>query len=287
MDSISLLDFLALEQTRSFSKAAQLRNVTQPAFSRRIQALEEDMEVGLIDRRQTPIALTAAGERFLVYARTLRETMERAYEDVAAQATSLDNPVHIVMPHSLSVTLFASWYQELRRNIKNLSLRVSHQRSSRCISDLHTGLADLAIILNCEAIPTCYDLSLLKVHKLADDRLRLVRAAHSKESTQQLIAHKEGTYMRSCENELVAKAKLDKLPIFFECPSSQLLKSMALSGFGIACLQESLIEDELRDGYLVPATKPDKSLPCQLLLARRNGPIHTKAEAIWKNVARN
>ena len=57
-----LEDFVSLAETRSFSRAAQLRHITQPAFSRRIQALEAWAGVDLVDRSAYPTRLTPAGQ---------------------------------------------------------------------------------------------------------------------------------------------------------------------------------------------------------------------------------
>ena len=76
MDQKLLEDFLSLYRHKSFSHAAQERNVTQPAFSRRIRALEEWLGVVLFDRTALPIRLTAQGEQFLPVA---RDIVERTY----------------------------------------------------------------------------------------------------------------------------------------------------------------------------------------------------------------
>ena len=55
-----LEDFVSLAETHSFSRSAQLRHVTQPAFSRRIQALEAWAGVDLVDRPSYPTRLTMA-----------------------------------------------------------------------------------------------------------------------------------------------------------------------------------------------------------------------------------
>ena len=52
METKWLEDFVSLAETRSFSRSAQVRHVTQPAFSRRIQALEAWTGIDLIDRTQ-------------------------------------------------------------------------------------------------------------------------------------------------------------------------------------------------------------------------------------------
>ena len=69
LDLIWLEDFLALADTRSFSRAAEARGVTQSAFSRRIRALEDWLGAGLVSRDSHPVALTDEGRQF-------RETAE-------------------------------------------------------------------------------------------------------------------------------------------------------------------------------------------------------------------
>lgn len=53
-------DFLSLAKSKNFSRAAEERNVTQPAFSRRIQQLETWIGVPLVDRSTYPTKLTQA-----------------------------------------------------------------------------------------------------------------------------------------------------------------------------------------------------------------------------------
>ena len=64
-----LEDFLSLAETRSFSRSAEQRRVTQPAFSRRIRSLEIWLGTVLLDRSTYPITLTPEGRHF-------RETAE-------------------------------------------------------------------------------------------------------------------------------------------------------------------------------------------------------------------
>lgn len=62
-----LEDFLALHTTRNFHTAAKQRNVSQPAFSRRIQSLETWVKEPLFDRNARPASLTKAGEKTLSF----------------------------------------------------------------------------------------------------------------------------------------------------------------------------------------------------------------------------
>ena len=56
-------DFLSLAETRSFSRSAEIRAVTQSAFSRRIRSLEVWLGTALLDRSTYPITLTADGRQ--------------------------------------------------------------------------------------------------------------------------------------------------------------------------------------------------------------------------------
>ena len=69
MDTKWLEDFVSLAETRSFSRSAQLRHVTQSAFSRRIQSLEAWAGADLINRSSYPTTLTPAGQ--VLYAKAL------------------------------------------------------------------------------------------------------------------------------------------------------------------------------------------------------------------------
>jgi len=73
-----LEDFVSLAETRSFSRSAQLRHVTQPAFSRRIQALEAWVGVDLVDRSAYPTRLTPAGQAFHAQALEVLDSLQAA-----------------------------------------------------------------------------------------------------------------------------------------------------------------------------------------------------------------
>ena len=71
-----LYDFLTLEKCRNFSQAAVSRNVSQPAFSRRIRALEQAIGVELFNRQVTPLQLSEQGKIFHSQIRHLLQQLE-------------------------------------------------------------------------------------------------------------------------------------------------------------------------------------------------------------------
>jgi len=84
METKWLEDFVSLAETRSFSRSAQLRHVTQPAFSRRIQSLEAWAGVELVDRSSYPTHLTPAGAALYAQALDLLQALHDARDQCRA-----------------------------------------------------------------------------------------------------------------------------------------------------------------------------------------------------------
>ncbi len=87
--------FLALAQTRNFTRAAEKMYVTQPAFSRKIAELEEETGCQLIVRKTRPIELTPAGEIFLKWATVLAGDLEQMEEAMARARQGITGQVRI------------------------------------------------------------------------------------------------------------------------------------------------------------------------------------------------
>src|SRR3546814_4780311 len=83
-----LEDFLALAASGNFSRAAQERHMTQPAFSRRIRALEDWLGVALFDRATHPVALTETGEWFRTTAQEILGRVARVPDEARAVAAA-------------------------------------------------------------------------------------------------------------------------------------------------------------------------------------------------------
>ena len=112
MDTKWLEDFVSLAQTRSFSRSAQLRHVTQPAFSRRIQALEGWAGVDLVDRSIYPTRLTPAGETFLAQAHEMLGNLQATRNLMRTHQTSGSDMLDFALPHTLAFAFFPQWLLE-------------------------------------------------------------------------------------------------------------------------------------------------------------------------------
>lgn len=284
MDLQHIGDFIALAEHRSFSRAAAARHVTQPAFSRRIKALEDNLCVTLVNRETQPLTLTAAGERFLRHAQTLSSMTGSIEADMQSMATQLPKALHIEMSNSLSSVFFPAWYREMQRKVKGLSFRLSHQRSTISIDDLRSGRADFVIHASASGFTRDYDYSGTRRQLIGRDRLVMVKAANRKDDNTSLITHRVGSYLNACIAQVLGP-RLKKMEVVFESPNSEFSRGMALAGFGMALLPENLVADDLRDGYLIAALPRLTPIPTDIELLRADRPLSAMGEALWKHSA--
>ena len=82
MQTAWLEDFVALAATRSFSRAAEQRHLTQPAFGRRIRSLEQWAGTALVQTSRAPVVLTAAGDRLVQYAVDAIQALAQTRDDL-------------------------------------------------------------------------------------------------------------------------------------------------------------------------------------------------------------
>lgn len=100
-------DLIALAQTGSFVRAAELRHVTHPAFGRRIRALETWAGAPLVERGRTPVVLTAQGEALLQAAGQVVEQVDRVREQLRSAGRQEERILRIGTGRSLARTLVA------------------------------------------------------------------------------------------------------------------------------------------------------------------------------------
>ena len=154
-----LEDFLTLSVTRNFSRAAELRNVTQPAFSRRIRNLEYWVGAVLIDRSIFPTSLTPAGEAFRKTAQETLETLRNGREEAQGLMPKSGEVVTIAASHTIAVSFFAEWHAGLQANSGTIKARVVADNVAGCIEALITGHCGLMLAYSSAALPTLAQMS--------------------------------------------------------------------------------------------------------------------------------
>lgn len=289
-----LEDFLALAELRNFSRAAQFRNVTQPAFSRRIRSLEHSLGVELIDRATTPLALTPEGRLFHTTARNLLRQMEDGLHQLKGQNGVGPQPLDFAAAHSLSVTLLPELIQTMSNEGHVLRSRVESIDVDLAVEALQEGRCDFLLAFDIEALmqPPFLSLSLGNTELrpvCAPDADGLPRFKPDQAEPVPILGYSPAAFMGRQVNGLLRA--IDDLPRFqpvMESSLTNLLKVMALNGRGIAWLPGYAIVDELASGQLVDFVNPEKHQEywgsVEIKLYRNDVRLHAGAERFWSSL---
>jgi DNA-binding transcriptional LysR family regulator len=296
-----LEDFVSLAETRSFSRSAQLRHVTQPAFSRRIQALEAWAGLDLVDRSSYPTRLTPAGETLRDQAVEVLSALQTAHNLMRGHQSAGQDTVEFALPHTLAFTFFPHWLTGLRVHFGVLRSRLIALNVHDAVLRLTEGGCDLLIAYHHPSQPLPlnpgrYEALVLGHETLApyaragdDGRPRFTLPAAPGQRVP-FLSFGAGAYMARLVDLLVQQAGArGQLDTVYETDMAEGLKSMALEGHGVAFLPASLVRKDLRARRLLPAaTGPGFELTMEMrivrerpALARRTKPA---AQALWERL---
>lgn len=294
MNFVWFEDFKVLATSGNFSRAADERNVTQPAFSRRIRALETWLGVDLFDRTSQPAKLTVAGEWFGEVAEKLLERVASLPEEAKAVAQMHSATLRLAATHALSFTFLPRWLRTLEAHATLGPVQLMSDVLPKCEALLHQGKVQFVlshahptthgslqsdaytsmVVGNDQLLPVCApDASGKPLHWLETGANQVVPIL------QYSVESGIGQIKRAVLGPKLAALKVQ---VVFTAHLASVLRTMALDGRGIAWLPRTLIEEDLEAHRLVKATQDDSfDVQLQICLYRARQPAGAAGEALW------
>ncbi|HSW17824.1 MAG TPA: LysR substrate-binding domain-containing protein [Ramlibacter sp.] len=273
METKWLEDFVSLAETRSFSRSAQLRHVTQPAFSRRIQALEAWAGADLVDRSSYPTRLTPAGETLYAQSLEMLQALQSTRAMLRGHSAAAQDVVEFAVPHTLAFTFFPAWVSSLRDKFGPLKSRLIALNVHDAVMRLVEGGCDVLIAYHHASQPLQLDPDRYDMVTLGKETV----APYCRPDAQgqpmyplpgrvgqplPYLGYAPGAYLGRVADLMLKQAgmviHLDRV---YETDMAEGLKVMALEGHGVAFLPHSAVKKELRTRKLVLATGPQAALP--------------------------
>ncbi|MFC6144850.1 LysR substrate-binding domain-containing protein [Paraburkholderia silvatlantica] len=295
MEAKWLEDFLSLSDTKSFSRSARSRHLTQSAFSRRIVALETWMGAKLVDRSVNPITLTPAGRMFRSLAADILRSMTAARNLVGGyeQFAENDHVVHFAVAHTLVFTLFPDWLKRLTSEFGHIMARVQAVNVPEGVQHLVAGDCDLLIGYHHPQLPIALDPNhfpfltlgverIVPVSAVANDGKPLFELPGKSSRPLPLLAYSSGAFLGNVVEMLLMNAT-EPYALFrcFETHMSEALKGMVVAGHGIGWLPESCITKELSEGNLARAGSNVWATELEIRLYRPLKERGQAAERLW------
>jgi DNA-binding transcriptional LysR family regulator len=298
VDTKWLEDFVSLAETRSFSRSAQLRHVTQPAFSRRIQALEAWAGIDLVDRSSYPTRLTPAGETFHGQALEVLDALQATRNLMRSHQASGQDMIEFAVPHTLAFTFFPHWLMDLRPAFGALKSRLTALNVHDAVLRLTEGGCDLLIAYHhpsqpLQLSPERYEMlslgseTLAPYAKAGPDGKPMFSLPGQLRDRVPFLGYASGAYMASLVEVILKQAgePLHLEPIY-ETDMAEGLKAMALEGHGLAFLPHSSVRKELKARRLVaaaPGSTLELTMEVRIYRERPETARHVKpaVQALW------
>jgi len=286
-------DFLALADTLSFSRASELRHITQSALSRRIQSLEEWLEVELVDRTTHPFSLTRAGQLFYEKSPDILQSLLQLKNMLHDENPSAERFLKITSSHSLASSFLPVWLHNMYQKIGSFNSRVSSTDVRDAIASLAARDTDLVLCYYHPQAPILLDAlqydflilgreALLPVSAPGASGAPLHVLPGSVDRPVRFLSYSEETFMHKVVSIILSR---NDAPCFlapcYETAVSLLLRKMAQQGHGLAWLPESLIKEDLAAQGLVRAGDDNWSTDIEVRAYRARENTNPVLQQLW------
>ncbi|WP_115577067.1 LysR family transcriptional regulator [Xanthomonas campestris] len=298
MELTWLEDCVALADTLNFSRAAKRRFVTQPAFSRRIHALEEWLGTPLFLRSRKEVVLTPAGEAFIRKASGLTAALYAARQEALEVAGRHTPALAFLATHVLSFTFFPSFVRRIESNTGIGAFQLISDTLRACEKLMLQGAAQFMLCHRHPRLQLGLDPGQFEQVVIGSDVLQPFSAPMGSDDarprwpldssdTLPLLSYSAdsglGRILAGHPAFNVLEARLT--PALTSDLAATLL-AMCRAGGGIAWLPRTLVTDDLDQGRLVHAAplQADWDIAMDICLIRHTGPLSRQAEDMWEKL---
>jgi DNA-binding transcriptional LysR family regulator len=287
-----LEDFLALARELNFSRAAERRHITQPAFSRRIKALEDWFGVSLIDRSTQGARLTAAGANLVGHVENIVRDVHRAKAESIDYGRRAEFTLSLAATHALSFSFFPDW---IREHAPHQTVNLMSDSLEACEQMMLRGDATFLLFHSHPVAATALKPRYFRTVKVGEDILVPLCRPSADGSPTWLLSAGDGPpwvphlgYSSASGLGRILQAEWSQKGYRFNLTSAvtarlaAALLTLALDGRGVAWLPLSLAATDIAAGRLVDAGEGRYSTVVDISLARPSARLNAPSESFWR-----
>ena len=286
-----LEDILAVADAGSLSVAAERRRLTQSAFSRRMQFIEQALGVQLFDRTRKPVQLRpAVRDRLDQIARTAA-AMRQLHNDLQLGDRRSGNRVVLASQHALTAALTPQIIQEIDARHQDIHVRLRSANLDECFLLLLSRQADIALVYRPPNEEHPVEADYLETIRVASDRLIPVASreiadlmAGAMPQDLPVIAFPPEVFLGQVVTRLIYAhpQPLPRLVPKVETALTPAALELAVQGVGVAWIPATLAQRHLQNAWLFDLSGhlPDGPLDVTAMrLARGSSPAEI---ACWE-----
>jgi len=270
--------------------------MTQPAFGRRVRALEEWIGAELFDRSSQPVRLTQAGQWFQSIAHDLLEQVARIPGEARTVVEAGSNSLRFAATHALSFTFVPGWLRTFESLTMVGTIQLESDVLQRCESLMEQSKVQFVICHAHPQAPGALHADGFPSLKVGADVLvpvsvpgadgQPVHKLQGGDTAVSLLTYSDesglGRILRETRHEALEKTPTHTV---FTAHLASVLKTMVMDARGMAWIPYSLVADEIGDGRLVAAASDEWRIDLEIRIFRSRGAMGKAAEALWAAVA--
>ncbi len=286
MELRSLNYFVRIAELGSITRAASHLHVAQPALTRHVQRLEEELDVVLFTRANRGVRLTEAGQKLLEGAARILRDIERTGDEIRAQDAHPSGKIILGITPTLCPVLVPELFARMQRDYKMIELKVMHAGMVRLEEFIIDGRADIALLSELSRS------RLIVSTRLGEEEMVLVtkpgarpRGAVGGDELRQtpLIL---GDGLRAAMDALLAGHGIE-LKVEIEINDHETIRLMVQQGVGASILPHSSVSKEAARGLLEAHRITETGIFRSLALGVRAGRNASQArDAVARTIAR-
>jgi len=146
VDTQNLQAFLLVAETASFSVAAEQLHLTQPAVSKRVALLEEQLEGKLFDRIGRNIGLTEAGKALLPHAKRIQQELRLAVQSVHDLDGEVSGALRLATSHHIGLHRLPPLLSYFSKAFPAVHIDIDFMDSEQAYDLINQGKAELAVV---------------------------------------------------------------------------------------------------------------------------------------------
>ncbi len=277
MDITAINTFLLIAKKQSFSLAAESLYLSQPAISKRIAALESELNCKLFDRLKKKSILTEAGRLFLPRAESIIEELKRCKNDLADMGSTVSGELLIATSHHIGLHYLPPILKQYVSQYPHVDLKLNFMESEAACQAVEHAEIELAIITlplkpssTLDLLAIWQDPLAFVVHNhhplLKELPITNTQPPHyqlSPKHLQQLthypaILSEKGTYTRELLDAYFMDSEM-KIQVKLSNNFLETIKMMVSVGLGWSILPQTLVDETLTELY-IPSFHAKRSL---------------------------
>lgn len=247
--------FYYVAKNGSITRAANEMLISQPAISKAIKTLEEQMNTPLFIRKRDGVILTEAGETFYKKIKNAMELIESAENDIQS-INSLDNgAINIGASKTIIHEFLMPYIKEFHKLYPNVKIRIFTDKTTELYKKSKLGLVDVIVSNLPSTVPDEFEqIKLMDLHDcfVASEQFSYLKGKKITLNEFQklpLLVLTKGAINRTRLDDFCIENKISIIPEM-EFGSNTLIKEFTEAGFGIGMLTKEHVKDDLNNGNL-------------------------------------